>query len=99
MYLSGKASQTEVRSILPAGHVVEHRVAVLRGSGLIEDVEGLQGFKLLFLMYLVSRGQNKDLSMSQTIMTYVKHLVLLEYDISNSPRNVFVFVVVAVLNQ
>lgn len=44
---------------LPAGHVVEHRVASFGGSSLVEDVEGLQGFEFLFLMDLVPTEQSR----------------------------------------
>lgn len=43
----------------PACDVVEDRVAVLGGASLVEDVEGLQGFELIFLMDLVPRNQGQ----------------------------------------
>lgn len=39
--------------LVPAGHVVEHRVASFGGPSLVEDVEGLQGFELLLLVDLM----------------------------------------------
>lgn len=43
----------------PACDVVEDRVAVLGGASLVEDVEGLQGFKFVFFMDLVPRNQGQ----------------------------------------
>lgn len=45
------------RELVPAGDVVEHRVASFGGSCLVEDVEGLQGFELLLLVDLMPAEQ------------------------------------------
>lgn len=66
----------------PACDVVEDRVAVLGGASLVEDVEGLQGFELIFLMDLVPRNQgqadNKMLlnqlhSLTASILSVLEH--------------------------
>ena len=56
----------------PACDVVEDRVAVLGGASLVEDVEGLQGFELIFLMYLVSEGAGAGSRQGNTLRVPLK---------------------------
>lgn len=44
--------------LIPAGHVVEDWVASFGGPCLVEDVEGLQGLELLFLVDLMPAEQS-----------------------------------------
>lgn len=52
---------------LPSSDIVEHGISILGCAGLVEDVERLQSFELLFLMDLVPTNMN--------LLSYVNSLL------------------------